>query len=38
LMAALWETAAGRRATYGMLGPDYWNAGTSLLFGTGFGP
>jgi hypothetical protein len=38
LMAALWETAIRRRTWQGMLGPDYWNAGTSLLFGAGFRP
>jgi hypothetical protein len=37
-MAALRETAVGRRASKGMLGPYYWNAGMSLLFGMGFLP
>jgi hypothetical protein len=32
-MIALREAAAGWRATSGMLGSNYWNGDTSLLFG-----
>jgi hypothetical protein len=32
-MAALRETVAGRHTTKGMLGSNYWNGDTSLLFG-----
>jgi hypothetical protein len=35
-MAALRKIAVERRVKQGMLGPNYWNTCTSLLFGAGF--
>jgi hypothetical protein len=32
-MADEWETTSGQHAIYGMLGSNYWNGDTSLLFG-----